>query len=118
MKVLITDDSKMARISSKRVVLGLFPDAEIIIAKNGQEAIDKYKEEGHFDFVLMDLTMPEKTGYEATDEIKKFDENAKIIIVTADVQNSAIQKGLELGAIAVIEKPIDAELLKTFVENF
>lgn len=119
MRILITDDSKVARIGVKRSLPQHMTEInEIEYAANGQEAVDKYKEK-RFDLCFMDLTMPVKDGYEATKNIMEYDPTAYIIVVTADIQNSGVAKALENGARAVIEKPINTlKLNKELVDFF
>lgn len=118
MRILIVDDSKVARIGVKRSLPENMREINIIeYAQNGQEAIDKYKD-NKFDLVFMDLTMPIKTGYEATKEIIEFDKNAYIVVVSADVQNSGVKLALECGAKDIVKKPIDTEKLNHILIDF
>jgi two-component system chemotaxis response regulator CheY len=57
----------------------------------------------------MDLTMPVMTGYEAIEEIIKFDNKAIIIVVTADIQMKAIKKVMDSGAFMVLKKPLNKD---------
>ncbi len=119
MRILIVDDSKVARINVKRAIPKHMMEINIIdIARNGQEAIDKFKEEP-YDLVFMDLTMPIKNGYEATKEIVALGKKVYIIIVTADIQNNGVKLAMESGADSVIEKPIDKNKLnRSLIEFF
>ena len=115
MKFLIIDDSKMARRSVNKVLSEyLNEDDEIIYATNGEEAVAAYKEHSP-DFCFMDLTMPVMDGFEATLLIKQFDSNAKIMIVSADVQQGAKIKAIENGAIGFTQKPINSTKMKQIV---
>ncbi len=117
MKVLVTDDSKMARKMVIKTLKEVLPqDAEIFEGENGQEAIDLYKQISP-DVVFLDLTMPVVDGFGALEEIKNFDANAKVIIISADIQKSSVDKVLELGALNFIKKPIDIEKMKYIFEN-
>ncbi len=108
MKYLIIDDSKMARKMVNKVLKELVKEnVQIFQAVNGEEAIRLYKE-CKPDLCFMDLTMPIMDGFEATLAIKQFDENAKIMVVSADVQQGAMDKAKENGAIGFIHKPIDS----------
>jgi len=117
MKYLVTDDSRMARkmmIKSIREIIG--ENDEIIEATNGLEAIDKYKEVSP-DICFMDLTMPEMDGFDATLTICNYDKNAKIIIVSADIQEGSMNKAKENGAMGFIKKPINNENLQTMLKK-
>ncbi len=117
MKILVTDDSKMARkmvIKTLKDVIG--ENAEIIEAQNGLESFDLYKE--HLPkIVFMDLTMPIMDGFEALEKIKEFDENAKVIIVSADIQKLSMEKASKLGAFNFIKKPIDLEKMQQILKR-
>ena len=117
MKLLITDDSKMARKMTKKSVSEIFGDEiEIIEATNGQEAVEQYKEQNP-EICLMDLTMPVKDGFEATKEIIDFDGSAKVIIVSADVQEGSMVKAKENGALGFIKKPINPNNLSKMFDK-
>ncbi|BAK70984.1 response regulator [Aliarcobacter butzleri] len=117
MKVLVTDDSKMAR---KMVVRSLeestIKNLEIFEAQNGQEAIDLYKEISP-KIVFLDLTMPIMDGFEALKRIKEIDENAKVVIISADIQKLSMDRVRELGAFNFIKKPIDALKMQQILEK-
>ena len=115
MRILIVDDSKVARMSLKRALPEEYK-SEIEIAKNGQEAVDKYKK-NRYDVVFMDLTMPIKNGYQATKEITDFDKDAFVVIVTADIQKSGFEKVIESGASRMVPKPVTTEKLKEVLEE-
>ena len=84
MKILVTDDSKMARkMVIKTLKESTNRELDIFEAQNGQEALDLYKE--HLPkLVFLDLTMPIMDGFTALEKIKEFDKNAKVVIVSAD----------------------------------
>ncbi|MBC8553066.1 MAG: response regulator [Nitrospira sp.] len=103
-KILIVDDSPIARKMLKSC-LPKDREYEFHEAGNGLEGVNQYKELEP-DITFMDLTMPVMTGYEAIEEIIKIDTKAMIIVVTADVQMSAIKTVLDSGAFMVLRKPI------------
>jgi CheY-like chemotaxis protein len=107
MKILVTDDSKMARkMVIKTLTEILEENVEIYEAQNGQEALDLYKQILP-NIAFLDLTMPVMDGFEALKKIKEFDINAKIVIISADIQKLSMDKALQLGAFNFIKKPID-----------
>lgn len=117
MKILVTDDSKMARKMVIKTLKDILPEnAEIFEGENGQEAIDLYKEISP-NIVFLDLTMPVVDGFGALEQIKAYDKNAKVVVISADIQKSSVDKVLELGAFNFVKKPIDAEKMNYIFEN-
>ena len=117
MKILVTDDSKMARkmvIKILKDILG--ENVEIHEGQNGQEALDLYKELLP-KIVFLDLTMPIMDGFEALGKIKEFDKNAKVVIISADIQKLSMDKALQLGAFNFIKKPIDLEKMQQILNK-
>jgi two-component system chemotaxis response regulator CheY len=58
---------------------------------------------------LMDITMPEKDGLEALAEIRTFDPNAKVIMLTALGQESMVIQAIKSGAKDYVVKPFDPD---------
>lgn len=81
-------------------------------AVNGRDCLEKFQnsEIGYYDAILMDIRMPVMDGYDATKEIRKLDredKNLPIIAMTADAFSGDVQKCLDCGMNAHIQKPID-----------
>lgn len=117
MKLLVVDDSKMARMSLiKKLPEFILKISEIEEAENGLQGFEKYQTFKP-NIVFLDLTMPVMDGYEALENIKKYDENAFVVVVSADSQPKAVEKALALGAYAHIEKNIsETKLADVFTE--
>jgi two-component system, chemotaxis family, chemotaxis protein CheY len=117
MKILVTDDSKMARkMVIKTLTENIEGDLEIFEAQNGQEALDLYKELSP-KIVFLDLTMPIMDGFTALEKIKEFDENAKVVVISADIQKLSMDRVLQLGAFNFVKKPIDSSKMKQIFEK-
>ncbi len=117
MKILVTDDSKMARkMVIKTLTENIEGDLEIFEAQNGQEALDLYKEISP-KIVFLDLTMPIMDGFAALEKIKEFDENAKVVVISADIQKLSMDRVLQLGAFNFVKKPIDSSKMKQIFEK-
>ncbi|RXK06605.1 response regulator [Halarcobacter bivalviorum] len=117
MKYLVVDDSKMARKMTIKSLQSLInEDDEIIQAENGQEAVELYKEHQP-NLCLMDLTMPIMDGFEATLNIRLFDNDAKIIIISADIQETSMEKSKQNGAIGFIKKPVNNANLEAMLKK-
>jgi len=102
-KVLIVDDAAFMRLTLKNILVK--NGFEVIgEAVNGAMGVSMYKEL-HPDIVTMDITMPEMTGLEALKEIKTYDPNAKIVMISAMGQGSMVMEAVEAGAKTFIVKP-------------
>ena len=73
-------------------------------AMDGRQAIELFKSRG-FDLVLLDIMMPEKSGYDVCRELRSMDENIPIIMLTAKGEEMDKVVGLHLGADDYITKP-------------
>ncbi|HEY5801688.1 MAG TPA: response regulator, partial [Burkholderiaceae bacterium] len=89
-------------------------------AHNGQKALDICCGETPPDLVLLDVMMPGMDGFEVARRMRRHPnaENVPIIFVTALDDEASRLKGMELGAVDFITKPIDPVQLKLQVENF
>lgn len=110
-KILLVDDSGTALMMEK-MILGKEP-YELVSATNGKEAVEVALRERP-DLILMDVIMPEMTGFEACKELRRCDEtrDTPIIMVTTRGEADNIELGFSAGCTDYITKPIDGvELL-------
>lgn len=115
-KILITDDSILARKQLKDIISTLGSPV-FIEAKDGQDAIDKYKENKP-DLVFLDIVMPKKDGNTAIEEIIAHDPKATIIIASSVGTQSQLKLALEAGAKDFIQKPLNKEQVIGVVQRF
>lgn len=115
-KILITDDSILARKQLKDIISTLGSPV-FIEAVDGQDAIDKYKESKP-DLVFLDIVMPKKDGNAAIREIMEFDSEANIIIDSSVGTQSQLKLALEAGAKDFIQKPLDKDQVLKVVSKF
>src|SRR4030043_2387949 len=108
--ILIVDDAKFMRTLVKDA---LVPAGHEIIgeAENGNEAIELFKKVKP-DLVTMDITMREKDGIEAAEEILTLDPSARIIMVTALGQENLLTKAIRIGVKDFVVKPFPPERLQ------
>ncbi|MBI9041169.1 transporter substrate-binding domain-containing protein [Lutibacter sp.] len=83
----------------------------IIRAKDGKEAINKIKEYPDTTIIFMDIKMPILNGFEATEEIRKFNKNVYIIAQSAYIQENMKLQAKEVGCNSFIAKPIEKQKL-------
>ena len=115
-KILITDDSILARKQLKDIISTLGSPV-FIEAVDGQDAINKYKESKP-DLVFLDIVMPKKDGNGAIREIMEFDSEANIIIASSVGTQSQLKLALEAGAKDFIQKPLDKDQVLKVVSKF
>ena len=109
-KILLVEDNK----TNQEIILGLLENSaiDIDIANNGQEAVDKVKENpDKYELILMDIQMPIMGGYEATKLIKELNNEMIIIALTANAMVEDIEKTKEAGMLEHLNKPIEVEKL-------
>lgn len=116
MKILVVDDSKLARLFLIKTLKELEPGAEIIEGENGAEAVELFKNESP-NAVFLDLTMPVMDGYEALREIMQINPKAQVVIVSADIQAQAQAMVLEMGAKMMVPKPINADKMASVLQQ-
>ena len=92
---------------------------EVVVARDGREALAKLADEGPFDGVLMDCQMPVMDGYTATRELRSRPEwkDLPVIAMTASALAEDRERALASGMNAHITKPINVEsMLRTMAE--
>jgi len=114
-KVLVAEDIALNQLLMKTILDDFGFGCEI--ASNGKIAVEKLKTD-YFDIVLMDLQMPEMTGFEATVYIRNvLKSDIPIIALTADVTTVDLTKCKAVGMNDYIAKPIDERLLLSKILN-
>ncbi|NLY86721.1 MAG: response regulator [Tissierellia bacterium] len=105
--ILIVDDASFMRMMIKDILTknGFTVAGE---AENGVKAVEKYKELNP-DLVIMDITMPEMDGIQAVREIKKINNDAKIIMCSAMGQQAMVIEAIQAGAKDFIVKPFQSD---------
>jgi two-component system, chemotaxis family, chemotaxis protein CheY len=114
--VMIADDSIFTRNFVKKLVIEAGAE-EVIEAKDGREAIEKY-EETKPELVLMDIMMPNVNGLEAIRTILEKHADAKIVMYTASNQEMVIKEALNNGALDFLPKPMSPEALSAVVKKY
>ncbi len=102
-KILVVDDAAFMRMMVKDA-LTKNGYTDIVEASDGEVACTLFKSENP-DLVIMDITMPNKTGIEALRDIKAMDSSAKIIMCSAMGQEAMVVEAIKLGALDFIVKP-------------
>ena len=109
-KILIVDDHEIVR-TGMRMLLDAAPDIEIVgEAANGKEALE-FIDEHSVDIAVMDVTMPEMDGVEATQRIKDNYPDVQILALTIHEGEDYFFQMLQAGASGYVPKRVASEIL-------
>ncbi|WP_291885977.1 response regulator [Chryseobacterium sp.] len=119
LRVLLADDNPVNMALNLRMMNSLTPNAELVEAVNGQEALDQCKHQV-FDLILMDVQMPVMDGIEATKYICLLPDykNVPIIGVTAGNITGEKEKCLESGMSDFLPKPLRQNDLLNMLKKY
>lgn len=113
LKILVADDNEINRKVIRIILRKLGYSCEE--AENGEDALNLYQS-GDYDYIFMDLDMPEMDGLETTQAIRDAeatsDRKTEIIAVTANVSQETRLKCRRVGMNGYLEKPITASIIK------
>ncbi|UVL86626.1 response regulator [Pseudomonas sp. B21-028] len=100
-------------MARKQVLRALPADWSVSIteASNGRQAMEAIRK-GLGQVVLLDLTMPEMDGYQVLSALRTEGLKAQVIVISGDVQEEAVRRVSELGALAFLKKPFDETELR------
>lgn len=117
-KILLVDDSLFARKS----FVNLLPERAkgcftVIEADDGLKGVEMYQEHRP-DIVFLDVALPGINGFLTLQKMREFDANIRIIMLTADPQDTTRDLLGALGAQALINKPITRDLMERIVTDW
>ena len=113
-KILIVDDSQMSRRMLRRIVESA--GYEVVEAGDGAAGIEQYFLENP-DLVFLDLTMRDMYGLDVLEKLRELDPAARVIIASADIQDSTREMVAAAGANAFINKPFSPEKVLKALES-
>jgi len=115
-KILVVEDNFM----SFKLIEAYFrkSDAELLHAKDGQQAISMFREDQGIDLILMDIQLPGISGLDATKTIREFNTDIPIIAATANVFDDDRIACFNAGCSEYITKPINFAELFELLEKF
>ena len=116
LKILIVEDD-LASETYITIVVKIF-SKEILVVRNGVEAVKTCHDHPDLDLILMDIKLPKMDGYEATRQIREFNKDVIIIAQTACALTGDREKAIEAGCNDYISKPISKVLLTQLVKKY
>jgi PAS domain S-box-containing protein len=116
LKILIAEDDE---ISGLLLTMGVKVfGKEVLKVRNGFEAVETCLKNPDIDLVLMDIKMPEMDGYEATRQIRQFNNDVVIIAQTAYALAGDREKAIAAGCDDYIAKPFGSEPLSRLIRKY
>ncbi|WP_292588033.1 EAL domain-containing protein [Mesotoga sp. UBA5557] len=112
-KILVVDDSAADRLMIEKML----SEYDLLTASDGVEAMQRIDEHEEIQLIILDLNMPRMNGFEVLAALKADDRYKRVrtIILTNYEELEDESKGLELGAVDYIRKPISINALKVRV---
>ncbi len=113
-KVLLVDDEKdflealALRLEARKLTVD--------VAATGEAAVAKAKTQS-FDAILLDLAMPGMDGIEALKRLRELNPDSQVVLLTGHATVAKATEAMRLGALDVLEKPVDIEVLVEKIEQ-
>jgi len=120
LKVLVVDDSPMARKHIKRVLNGMdVLEENIDTAENGAEALEKINQ-NYYDFVISDYNMPVMDGQELIDQIRNssMQSSIPVLMVTSETDDNRLAAVQQSGVSAICDKPFEPATVHKLINSF
>ena len=111
-KVLIVDDSSLARRTLRRMFEEMGHTVEE--ASDGTQALERYYINRH-DLVVLDMVMNGMYGLEVLAKMRELNPEVRVVVATADIQSSTREQVLAAGAVAMVNKPVSKKELTDVV---
>jgi len=114
LKILVVDDEKINR----NLLVGLLNDYQVIMAKNGDQALKRANSDSPPDLILLDIVMPGMDGFEVCEKLKSSNKtiNIPVIFLTGKSNSEDIVRGFKIGGSDYVTKPFCPEELLARVE--
>jgi len=113
-KILIVDDSKLARMSVNKSLKSLYPDWARLEAGNAEEALAAARDKAP-DVALVDFNMPGRDGLDLAAELRKSNPRMVVAVVSANRQQEIVDRTRAAGA-TFLPKPLTEDALDVFLK--
>ena len=113
-KILVVEDSATDRL----IIKSMLSEYQILTACDGQEALRMLQEHDGINLMILDLNMPRMNGFQVLESLKgdkRYGKLRTIVLTNYDEVDNEI-KGLKLGAVDYIRKPIHMESPKARID--
>ncbi len=119
MRVLIIDDNEDVTEAISDYLESIGDSCTCL--KEGKQALEVITKDGHnYDAIILDLAMPDISGYDVLESLKNEGllRRNKIIISTASIVDNDVEEMLSIGVKAILRKPLSLERLDETMSKF
>ncbi|WP_339707035.1 response regulator [Algoriphagus aquimarinus] len=114
-KILLLDDDRIQKILVEKRLLKINSGIEFVYFDTPSKALDYLKTES-VDLLLVDLNLPEMSGWEFVEEVEKVSPNSIVILQSGSVENEQIQRSnLDKRISDIFEKPLSESDLRSIL---
>ncbi|MDK2792774.1 MAG: two-component system, response regulator, stage 0 sporulation protein [Deferribacteres bacterium] len=113
-RILVVDDEEHTRLGYAEVLK--LDDYNVDVAENGLEGL-KLAKANKYDVIVTDLRMPEMDGATFIENLRKFNKEVRVVVITAFGSFKSYKQMTNLGAVEYINKPVRAKDLKEAVQK-
>jgi CheY-like chemotaxis protein len=114
-RILVVDDSKLARMAVAKALTALQPDWSRIEAANADEALALAKTDA-FDLAILDFNMPGRDGLVLAAELRALKPAMPLAVISANHQVEVVTRAREVGA-AFLQKPLTVKAMGDFLAD-
>ena len=114
-RILIVDDSKLARMAMVKLLAGLRPDWTRVEAANAAEALDLARQ-SPFDIAVLDFNMPERDGLHLASDLRALKPGLPLAVISANHQKEVVDRAKSVGA-EFLGKPLTEDALRDFLTS-
>ncbi len=114
-KILIVDDSKLARMAVAKALSAVRPDWARVEASNAAEALELARA-GSFDIAVLDFNMPDRDGLHLAADLRALNPTLQLAVISANHQKEIVDRASAVGA-QFLAKPITEPVMRDFVEH-
>ena len=112
-RILVVDDSKLARMAIAKALNALRPDWERVEASRADEALALAKQ-SHFDIALLDFNMPERDGLHLAGDLRAQSPEMVLAVVSANLQREVVERANAVRA-KFLPKPVTETAMREFL---
>lgn len=104
-RILIVDDEPATRYAARKVLTKI-GDLQVVEASTGAKCLDRVRQHS-IDVILLDIHLPDMTGFEVMKKLSRLDAKIPVIFLTADSNSQFTIDAMQAGAYDFIRKPLD-----------